>query len=175
MALFFSPINRTIYSFTGDAILNAVQEANVISSIYLTAYDTATYKFYLCSNNGLYIVSGDNINPTSAYKLDINNITNIQFTLTGPIIITDSSVIQVSYYPQDGYTDNRLRISTCYYGSGNNQVGIIDCWYIRLYSEQAIAGTLSVSVNTLTNEGCATEKKTINIKATDWDKLTNTY
>lgn len=175
MALFFSQINRTIYSFTGDAILNAVQEANVISSIYLTAYDTATYKFYLCSNNGLYIVSGDNINHTPAYKLGINNITNVQFTLTGPIIITDSSVIQVSYYPQDGYTDNRLKISTCYYGSGNNQVGIIDCWYIRLYSEQAIAGTLSVSVNTLTNEGCATEKKIINIKATDWDKLTNTY
>lgn len=175
MALFFSPINRTIYSFTGDATLNAVQEANIISNIYLTAYDTATYKFYLCSNNGIYIISGDNANPAAAYRLGINNITRLFITLDGPIIVTDTNIILVSYYPRDGYTDNRLKISTCYYGTGNNQVGIIDCWYIRLYSEQAIAGTLSVSINTLTNEGCATEKKTINIKATDWDKLTNTY
>lgn len=174
MALFYSPTNRTIYSFTGDAILNFVQDANTISEIYLTAYNPSTYKFYLCTNNGLYIVSG-NSDIASSYRLNLNNIDSIWFTTQGPIVVTDSNIIYISYYSQTGYTDNKLTLSTCYYGAGNNYVGIIDCIYIRLYSENKANGTFTINLNTLTNEGCTNEVRTFNIKASDWDKLTNTF
>ena len=174
MSLFYSQTNRTIYSFTGDAILNFVQDANTISEIYLTAYNPSTYKFYLCTNNGLYIVSGNN-DIASSYRLNITGIDSIWFTTQGPIVVTDSNIIYISYYSQTGYTDNKLTLSTCYYGAGNNYVGIIDCIYIRLYSENKENGTFTINLNTLTNEGCTNEVRTFNIKASDWDKLTNTF
>jgi len=175
-ALFYSPVNKSIYSFNGDATLTLVQEANVINSIDLTAYNSTTYKFYIAANTGLYIIEGDETNGTYCIP-SFNSVSAIFFTNGYPTIkLTNGSTYNISYYAIDGYEPSDIDIETCYYGTGNNVVSIFDCWYIKLYNNgSADNGKLTLKIKSLTDSGFQCEEKTIQIKKADWDINGNYY
>jgi hypothetical protein len=59
---------------------------------------------------------------------------------------------------------------------GNNIKSVIDCVYLRLFNDEVVEqGKLKLGVKTLTDKGETTEEKVFEIKASDWDKETNTF
>lgn len=169
-ALFFGLMNKTIYSFTGDCILSPIYEANKIESIYNTYYNTATQSIYLPTDSGLYI-----INTQSMFRLNATGITNIFFNGTNAAVVMGSSVLYISYYYQTDYSKVPIVLTTQFYGAGNEAVSKVDAFLIRLYNNGVQEnGTLTISATTLTDGGFATDKKTFNIMARDWDSTTGT-
>jgi len=169
-ALFFSIMNRTIYSFTGDCILAPLYEANKIESVVGTWYNTATQSLYISTSAGLYV-----INTTSMYMLPIYSVIAIYFVGSSSIVVTSSNAEYISYYNISGYTKQDINISTQMYGAGNEAVSKLDSWLIRLYDDGTPeAGTVTVSQLTLTDSGYVTDTRTFSIKARDWDASTNT-
>jgi hypothetical protein len=167
-ALFFSTMNKTIYSFTGDCNLAPIYEANKIDSITGTYYNTATQSIYLATTGGLYI-----INSNSMFELPLTGVANVFFIGTNSVVVSDSSAVHVSYYPQTGYTLVPITLATQFYGAGNEANSKLDAFLIRLYNNgTASAGTITLSLTTLTDAGFTTEAKKFNILAKDWDEST---
>ena len=165
-ALFYSPMNRCIYSFGGDAILQLNVESNEITEIYGTWYNTATQALYLGTNNGLYILS-----DLFIYKLDYQEVKDIFFSDDGHSIINTTVSTFLSYNQEENFQPIELDLETKYFGLGNNQTANIDCWYIKLYNnDKKEAGKVSVQCSTITDKGTVNEKKEFQILANTWDK-----
>lgn len=165
-ALFYSPMNRCIYSFGGDAILQLNIESNEVTEVYGTWYNTATQALYLGTNNGLYIIS-DNF----MYRLDFSEVADIFFTDDGHSVINTDVSTFLAYNEESGYTPIELDLETKYFGIGNNQPCNIDCWYIKLYNnDKKEKGKVSVQCSTITDKGTVNEKKEFQILENTWDK-----
>lgn len=176
-ALFYSPVNKTIYSFNGDATLSLVQEANVINSIDLTAYNSTTYKFYIATDAGLYIMNGDETTGTYCIA-NFTNVASISFTNGYPVVkLSDGSIYDISYYYQDGYTPTDIDMETCYYGPGQEICSVFDCWFIKLFNNGTAAnGDVAIKIKSLTDKGgFNSEEKTLSISKKDWDANGNYY
>lgn len=165
-ALFYSPMNRCIYSFGGDAILQLNIESNEVTKVYGTWYNTATQALYLGTNNGLYIIS-----DMFMYKLDFMNVKDIYFTNDGHSVINNEYSTFLAYNEETGYAPIELNIETKYYGLGNNQPCNVDCWYIKLYNnDKKESGKVTVQCSTITDKGTVNEKKEYAILPGTWDK-----
>lgn len=166
-ALFYSPMNRCIYSFGGDAILTLNIESNEITEIYGTWYNTATQALYISTNNGLYILS-----DSFMYKLDYVNIINIFFTDDGHSVInTVNESVFLAYNQEEGFEAIELDLETKYFGIGNNQPVNIDCWYLKLYNnDKKEKGVVSVKCSAVTDKGTVTGQKEFQILESSWDK-----
>lgn len=93
LALFFSPVNKVLYSFTGDANLAKLMDCQEINEITGTYFDTSTQSIYMVADSGLYVVS------SNTYKIDIKNIKDIFFTENKDIVVkTTDKIYWLSFY-----------------------------------------------------------------------------
>lgn len=169
-ALFFSNMNRNIYSFTGDCLLTSLYEANKISAIDRTYYNTATQSLYIATDAGLYI-----INSSSMFRLPMMDISNVYFIGTSSIVISGTTATYISYYSQEDYNKVPISLETQYYGAGSEMASKVDSWLIRLYNNGATeSGTITVSMTALTDSGYVTDTKKFIVATKDWDTATNT-
>ena len=67
-----------------------------------------------------------------------------------------------------------IKLTTSFYGLGNENTAVFDCWYIRLYSQDRKAGKLKLSANTLTNIGVKSQRKVVEVTSQMFDKETGT-
>lgn len=174
-AYFWSDQNKSIYAFQGDRLLHKLYEANEIGEIYFTSYNSSTYTLYIATDKGIYAV-GD-----CMYKIEINTAYKIEQTEKDVIVFYtdengDKKYSKLRYDSAPGYERDKLHLCTSFFGAGVNVVSILDTWYMHFYNNGLEEdGEIKLRLETLTNTGRKTEEKTVKVRASDWDKLTNTY
>ena len=167
-AYFFSEADRKIFLFTGNRQLEELTEYSNISnpiksffSIYLNTFFIIVSDKVICISNNEYIyeIKGSYID----YQTKPKGVTFFDNTM--------------SYYYSiyDGLNYNPVTVKTALYGFGNNQVTIIDTWYVRLYADEAFNGSIKLKVTSLTNKGTESEETEFLITADMFDKVTNSY
>lgn len=201
MAIFYSPMDRTLKSFTADHILKNIDQATDIAEVYYTTYSPQTSAVYICTNNGIYVYS-----TLGQYRLPIVNVKEIYFggyndihtyilyegyekgtdEEGNEIIVTTDLVNDYVFDKTTGQFDldengeelykiQPIQLETNYYGKGNNLVSVNDCVYLRLYSDDAPFNTeLSFTERTITDDVYRTMTKKIQINKSDWDERTKT-
>lgn len=172
-ALFFSKTNRCLYSFTGANILASKQFVDKISEVRSYKYNPATQSIFLITDIGVIVYS-----LFGVYQIDFPQCKDM-YLLNNGVILTDNegTFKYVKYYKEettDDYIKENIQLETCFYGINNQTVTINDCLYFRIFSEEHEEGNLEVSATTLSLNGRMTEKTTFKIKASDWDKETDT-
>lgn len=172
-ALFYSPTNRCLYSFTGANVLNQKQLVDKISEVRDYLYNPATQTVFLITDIGVLFYG-----LFGMFLLEYTDISNI-FLLDNGIVMSDNSgnYRYIKYYLDEGdtdYTKENINVETSFYGMNNEVVTINDCLYFRIFSEEHEEGDLRVSATTISLRGRKTEETTFKIKASDWDKITHT-
>lgn len=169
-AYFYSPNNRAIYVFTGDANLTKVKDASAIDDIYYITFNSATQTIYMATNNGLYMLSDQN-----SYRQDWGTIDNVTFQTDGSssvVVRTDDGykLYRLYYEDAEGRKTNKVILNTGLLGAGEGKVFTIDKYNINLFSDQRRNGKLQITSYVLQDNGQiaeTTEEKTIN--SSDWD------
>ena len=179
-AFFWSKIDSSIYSFTADNVLSKIYYTTDISTIYDAEYYSSIDMIVMLTDYGL-VFSRD---TTGMFILNDVNSGSLFLHKEGYVVHYDND--RVTYWslrPVDKYWNKKdIEFSTKYYGLGSNLISISDTWYLRLFAdkdeyedyEYPRIGNIILSVDALTDKGMSTEEKTIPVKESDWDKLTNT-
>lgn len=182
MALFYSPVNKTIYSFTGDSILKPFLEASNIATIQKTFYLPEIQAIlisvgYADGTQKSLVFLQDNI-----FEVDYGNIKRVQYdSKTNSIILEEETrAVKIAFsFPMfTDFTSNKVNFQTEFVGIGNESVGILSSWLIRLYQSPIICptdGEIQIRQNTITDKGTQTEEKKLKISKSDWDKVTGGY
>lgn len=175
IAFFWSPRNRAIYSFTGDANLQHIYNADKFTTVGYDGdevrhwYDETTQSIYCATDAGLLVFGPNNQYLFEEWK----NVTNCQFTSDNITHITDGdTTISLVYYPTEGYEQLPLNLETAFYGLGDNEYTAIDRWDIVLVDkEETYPKTeITVGVRTITDITVKSEEKTLKITPDMWDK-----
>lgn len=170
-AFFFSPNNRAIYCFFGDANLTKVKDASAIENIYYVTNNPATQTVYMATNDGLYMIT-DN----SSYKQTFYDVQSITFCDDGTSVIThkiDGKYVATRFWYEDaeGRTTNQVRFDTGLKGAGEHRVFTIDKYNITLFSDQRRNGKIKLTSYILDDVGTIQKENiTKEIRSTDWDK-----
>lgn len=173
-ALFYSPKQKSVYVFSGDRRLELLGPANEIDHVNTYFYDNSQNtifigcdKFILCYKDNYF------------WKIHIPEVKQFYFTDRGIEFIADDKIGLIhNYYHADDKAEMSVipvTLETAFYGFGENRIGIIDCWNIRLFSKDKLSGNVKLKVTSLTDKGTVGEEATIAIKESDWDKITKTY
>lgn len=171
-AIFWSETNRTFYSFTGDRLVNPILQADSITAVGNNGiYNPATGSVIVPTNLGLFFLG-----IASQFILDkVSDVSKIYPLDNGIAVITPENIYYLSYNELEGYSTWTINLDTKFYGLGNNMLSVNDTLYMMLFDDNPSKGQVKLKVTTLTNIGMTTEEKVINIKESDWDKITNTY
>ena len=170
-AFFYSPANKKILGFTGNRDFIDLAEFTDIETIYKYAYSINFKTFFILSNIGCICITDEgyvSIIKDSVY----NNF--ILYSKSFGLFNAQTSLWDIfSLYE----TGNKVPVSakTAFYGYGNNQVTIIDTWYLRLYAETPGTGNISLKVVSLTDEGIKSEETNLIINKDMWDEVTHSY
>lgn len=170
VAFFYSYATKKILGFTGARDFIILSEFSDIDTIYTYVYSIAFKTFFILSNIGCICIS------------DENYVSILEGNFTNIILYTDS----IGLYNQSAsvweifslYTSGvpvKVKAQTSFYGFGNNQVTIIDTWYVRLYADEAFNGSIKFRVTSLTNKGTESEETEFLITSDMFDKVTNSY
>jgi hypothetical protein len=173
--VFWNPRNRTMYMFTGDAVLKPIEGQSSFTSITQSKFRPDTEETFMLTNNGLY-VSANN------YCYNIKGVyTDVFFTDYGFALKESNKCTCYAYYPAEGHTTLvPLVLETMLYGAGNNIISTTDCIYLRFYRGDIGNTTANVKISGHTLTDFSTELqdengKTYTITKDDWDTTTNTY
>lgn len=169
-AYFYSPNNRAIYVFTGDANLTKVKDASAIDDIYYITFNSATQTIYMATNNGLYMLS-DN----SSYRQDWGTIENVTFQDDGSssVVVKNEDkyeLYRLYYEDAEGRITNKVVWNSGLLGAGEGKVFTIDKYNINLFSDQRRNGKISLTSYILQDNGQIAEtSRTIEVSSNDWD------
>ena len=168
-ALFWSPLNRSIYSFTGDAILKQLWHCNDISTINKTFYNPSTQELFISTDIGLLCISNSYTYLIDDMK-DVEEMFfyNTEFYIKNIAIVEGSPVTQYykASYEYFSGGNQHIKLTTKYIGSIENYKIHINCVYIRLYKNTNDTGTFKIKERTITDKSMATDFKQCTI---DWD------
>lgn len=182
MALFWSKVNKTFYSFTGDAILQPFLEASNIHSVINSFYLPEIQSICMAVNEYIggqrtVVFQQDNI-----FEIEIGNIKRVQYDKsTGSMILTTETEATKVAFMLPFFTDfepKKVKFATEFLTAGNEAVSVLSAWFIRLYALEPICrenGEITIRQNTMTDKGTQTEEKKLKIGRQDFDKLTNSY
>lgn len=178
-ALFFSPVQKSFFVFTGDITLSEITQANVIDNInhaeYVQSigsivlsvkeYDSKYYIYFF--KNGMF-----------THKIPVDNFINkILATEKSSLLIrfVDNKAIELKLEYDSEYTKHNIKLKTAFFGLGSENTQIVDCWYFRIFSDNLPKnGKFIIKQNTLTNTGVSSNSKTIDISPGMFDILTKT-
>lgn len=174
-AYFWSPADRCIYTFTGDANLDVAMEANKINEVYSCYYSTMKEAIFITTDKGIYVITGK-----QQWHLDITDIDNIFFLKDGYFIVESKKdnkyeCIYISYEKDklENPEKRKVVVETKYNGFGDGQVGTTDKVQIVLIADEPEAGELTINSSTFTDVGFESEVKKFPITKDSWDKLNN--
>lgn len=178
VAYFYSPALKAIYAFTGDADLQLFIQSDKIKEVYASEYSTSKEWIYMATNAGLYVLSQQNVFCLE----DLNKVDAIYTTaLSYDIIHQDGKSVRIGLDRDDVYSESaeetececdKVILETEYFGPGNLQQEVLDCWYVKLMRKDDIPDgqTVSMYVKSITDEVRKSPVTTITIGPDDWDE-----
>lgn len=173
-AYFWSPANRCLYSFTGDANLSIAMEANKISEVYDTYYSTQKEALLITTDIGTYYIS-----DTQQYHIDTGKVKKIWFINNGYFIAEDEENNLKYYSYEKGLLEGSKKIpvvvETKYYGSGNGQNIVVDNIQFVLITDEFEPGIVRLQCATSTDVGYQSEEKILKITADQFDRLNHAF
>lgn len=169
MALFWSETNRSFYRFTGDNQLYPVVQADEVSEIKDTAFNSNTLSIYIITDVNILIISQDTL-----IKLPYTEFDRCFPLVHGAAFAGNNSTLEISYNKRDGYSRIPIDLETELYGYGNSVKAVNDCVYLRLYDADRSLGKVTITSETLNEGGKVSNKKEFTITPDMWDKVSNT-
>lgn len=174
-AYFWSPADRCIYTFTGDANLDVAMEANKINEVYKCYYSTMKEAIFITTDKGVYIITGK-----QQWHLDIVDIDNIYFLKAGYFIVESKKnnkyeCTSISYEKDklENPVKRKVVVETKYNGFGDGQVATTDRIQIVIITDDKEVGELTINSSTFTDVGFESEKKVFKITKDMWDEDNN--
>ena len=166
-ALFYSKLDKSIYAFTGDAILTKLKEAYRINEIYSTYCDPSRLTMIIATDIGTLIFY-----QNQTFLLDYIHTKDEIYYDDNTYIIGDT-FLSLSYKPD--YDIAPITLQTEFYGLGSNIKSVNDCVYIRLAKNGIGKGYLKITSYCLNEKAVESNTKTIDIIDSMFDKVTNSF
>ena len=164
-ALFYSPMDKSIYLFTGDQSMVKAYDCNRVSEVYSFYNNPATGFILMSTNAGIIGIYNDQIFCME----DISY--NGYLYYTNNCYVIDNT--EYTPYKKEGYDLVPVILETKFYGVSNEVTAVNDCVYIRLYSENAEPqGTVKVWCETLKEKSYRSDEKIIYIDKSMFDPIT---
>lgn len=173
-AYFWSPADRCIYTFTGDANLDVAMEANKINEVYKCYYSTMKEAIFITTDQGVYIITGK-----QQWHLDITDIDNIYFLKDGYFIVESKKAkyecTSIAYEKDmlENPEKRKVIVETKFNGPGDGQVATTDRVQIVLITDEKEPGELLIDSSTFTDVGFKAEQKSFKITKDMWDDENN--
>lgn len=175
-AFFFSPSTKCVQIFTGDRNLKTAFEATEMKAVKYYKYAPNDNSLYLASEDAVYVLFNTPDGTSFVYKIDEKNVVDFVPQNDGCIAMKTGEDWKIySIYPREGFQRVPVKLSTDFYGAGQNRVSTIDCWYIRIFTDEPVTGNVKVSVETITNKSSTSETQTFHVNKEDWDKNNRFY
>ena len=166
-ALFYSKLDKSIYAFTGDAILNKLKEAYRINEIYSTYCDPSRLTMLVATDIGTLVFY-----QNQTFLLDYVHTKDKIYYDDNTYIIGDT-FLSLSYKPD--YDIVPITLQTEFYGLGSNVKSVNDCVYIRLAKNGIGKGYLKITSYCLNDKTVESKTKTIDIIDSMFDKVTDSF
>ena len=166
-ALFYSKLDKSIYAFTGDAILTKLKEAYRINEIYSTYCDPSRLTMIIATDIGTLIFY-----QNQTFLLDYIHTKDEIYYDDNTYIIGDT-FLSLSYKPD--YDIAPITLQTEFYGLGSNVKSVNDCVYIRLAKNGIGKGYLKITSYCLNEKTIESKTKTIDIIDSMFDKVTDSF
>ena len=166
-ALFYSKLDKSIYAFTGDAILTKLKEAYRINEIYSTYCDPSRLTMIIATDIGTLIFY-----QNQTFLLDYIHTKGEIYYDDNTYIIGDT-FLSLSYKPD--YDIAPITLQTEFYGLGSNVKSVNDCVYIRLAKNGIGKGYLKITSYCLNEKTVESKTKTIDIIDSMFDKVTDSF
>ena len=166
-ALFYSKLDKSIYAFTGDAILTKMKEAYRINEIYSTYCDPSRLTMLVATDIGTLVFY-----QNQTFLLDYVHTKDKIYYDDNTYIIGDT-FLSLSYKPD--YDIVPITLQTEFYGLGSNVKSVNDCVYIRLAKNGIGKGYLKITSYCLNEKTTESNTKTIDIIDSMFDKVTGSF
>ena len=166
-ALFYSKLDKSIYAFTGDAILTKLKEAYRINEIYSTYCDPSRLTMIIATDIGTLIFY-----QNQTFLLDYIH-TKDEIYYDDNTYIIGNTFLSLSYKPD--YDIAPITLQTEFYGLGSNVKSVNDCVYIRLAKNGIGKGYLKITSYCLNEKTVESKTKTIDIIDSMFDKVTDSF
>lgn len=165
MSLFWSKLDKSLYSFTGDAIMQKVKEAYRINNIYNVYCDPSRLTMIISTDIGLIIIYQNQTMLLEEMKEPIEHIYYDSNTY-----VLDDTLLSLS--EQEGYEPKNIKLHTEYYGVGSGVKSVNDCVYIRIAKGKK-NGFIKFQSFVLNDRSTASEEKTVDLPDSVFDPITN--
>ena len=165
MALFWSKLDKSLYSFTGDAILKKVKEAYRINNIYNVYCDPTRLTMIISTDIGVIIIYQNQTMLLEEMKEPIEHIYYDSNTY-----VLDDTLLSLS--EQEDYEPQNIKLHTEYYGVGSGVKSVNDCVYIRIAKGKK-NGFIKFQSFVLNDRSTASEEKTVDLPDSVFDPITN--
>lgn len=162
-AYFLSDVDRYIYTFDGNITLQQFMTADGIDYIDDYIYNTGDSSILLYNDKNMTILDSDAVQHQinqGAKQVYLSDSTIFAFDGTNTYCYSESVEIGPKV---------PIELSTMYYKSTGAKIVNTDCYYIKLYSETPMAGTVKCSASFLADKLATTPTQTFNIKKSDWN------
>lgn len=163
-ALFWSPIDKSFYTFRGDLTLTKFLESNRIDEIYSTFSQPSLSCVVCATNDGILFFYGDQM-----IRLPIETKNRIYYT--NSCFIIDN--YEYCFLKREGYTKEPIKIESEFYSSASYVEETNDCLYITLFDEEPTKGKVELSCMTLKEGQFKSERKIFDINPSMFDKSQN--
>lgn len=161
MALYYSPVDRSIYSFTGDVTFNKYIESTRVTNISAMFCEPSKNIIFLGTNDGTIIYYDNQLirltDETSPKRIYYDN----------GVFIIDSHLY--SFNEREGFERMPVEFESEYYSSDITLEEVNDCVYIRLFDENPKEGTFEISCGTMTETSVDSISKTFHIRPSMFD------
>lgn len=164
MALFWSKLDKSLYSFTGDAILQKVKEAYRINNIYNVYCDPSRLTMIISTDIGVIIIYQNQTMLLEEMKEPIEHIYYDSNTY-----VLDDTLLSLS--EQENYEPQNIKLHTEYYGVGSGVKSVNDCVYIRIAKGKK-NGFIKFQSFVLNDRSTASEEKTVDLPDSVFDPIT---
>ena len=165
MALFWSKLDKSLYSFTGDAILRKVKEAYRINNIYNVYCDPSRLTMIISTDIGVIIIYQNQTMLLEEMKEPIEHIYYDSNTY-----VLDDTLLSLS--EQEDFEPQNIKLHTEYYGVGSGVKSVNDCVYIRIAKGKK-NGFIKFQSFVLNDRSAASEEKTVDLPDSVFDPITN--
>lgn len=165
-ALFYSKLDKSLYRFTGDALLVKVKECYRINEITSVYCDPARLTMIISTDIGTVILYQDQVFLLEDIK------TTAEIYYDNNAYVVGDYLLLLSY--KEGYEIQPVKFKTSYYGAGANVKSVNDCVYLRLARNNVEKGYIKITAHILNETEAVTKTKTINLVDSMFDKESGT-
>lgn len=170
-AIFYSPKDKSFWSFAGDAILRKVIQATDVDEIKGQWYDTSNQYLYIATDKGLLCLNDvsnflieDLKNVSAMWFFDNKMIaknTETHWDAEEEAYVTETKDYEL-YFKKPSDVDTDYTIETKWFGSIENLKMKVDCLYFRLMNPgSGVTPKFTIKTTTMTDMSVDSDTKSV--------------